>query len=149
MQTAEERMTKEQQLIFDLVLKHSELTKEQIESLSRKDEVVRVKHLLMYLYRECLGMSYVSIANIMRIGKNTYNHTSIIHACNKAKDRLYTKETAFCYMYKKVMDELKEHGFESKNLGCTLIVRYPRNYRIHDVVSMLNNNFKELNYEFI
>jgi len=145
----EERMTREQQLIFDLVLKHSQLTKEELESGSRKDNVVRAKQLLMYLYRECLGMSLVSIGNITLAGDKCYNHTSVMHSCKRAKDRLFVKETAFCYMYDCIMKELKEHGFSYENSGCTLVVRYPEGYRIHDVVTLLNNHFKELNYEFV
>lgn len=142
-------MTKEQKLILDLVIKHSQLTEEQIRSASRKDEIVRVKHLLMYLYRECLGMSFSSIADITRIGNNHYNHTSVMHACNKARDRLFTRDTAFCYIYKNVIGELKEHGFVFEEKSCALIVRYPKGFPIHEVISVINQKYKELNYEFV
>jgi chromosomal replication initiation ATPase DnaA len=146
----EERMTREQELIFDVVLKHSQLTREQLESSSREEEIVMVRHLLMYLYRECLGMPYAKIGAIMKKGPTSnFDHTSVMHGCGRAKERLFTKETAFCYLHKKVMEELKEHGFEWEGKGCTLIVRYPKGFPIHEVINIVNQKYKNLTYEFV
>ena len=143
------KLTKEQQLILNLVMKHSEFTKEEICSASRDSALIKAKHLLMYLYRECLGMSLVSIGNIMQSGDVTYHHSTVLTGCRKAKDRLHERDTAFCHLHDKVVEELKKHGFVFKKKDESLVIRYPKGYRIHDVVKMLTSNFKELNYEFV
>jgi chromosomal replication initiation ATPase DnaA len=143
------KLTSEQQLILDVVMKHSEFTKEEICSASRDSALIKTKHLLMYLYRECLGMSLVNIGNIMQSGDLTYHHSTILTGCRRAKDRLREKDTAFCYLHNKVVQDLINHGIGFKKEGESLIIRYPKGYRIHDVVKVLMSNFKELNYEFV
>jgi hypothetical protein len=56
-------------------------TKEELEDHTRRYEVVRVRHIVMYILREYGGMSFPAIGRL--IGKR--DHTTVIHGVNKVK----------------------------------------------------------------
>lgn len=142
-------MTKEQRLIFDLVVKHSGYSEIELNSDKREKHLVRAKHLLMYLYRECLGTPLVVIGGLVRSGKVNTHHATVINACKATKTRLLSGETSVCKLHSLVMGELRAHDFQTMNVLPRLMIRYPRGFPIHDVINTINKHYNHLTYELV
>ncbi len=59
-------------------------SKEELEEHTRRVDVVRVRHMVMYILREYGGMSFPAIGRL--IGNR--DHTTVIHAVNKTKNEV-------------------------------------------------------------
>lgn len=57
-------------------------SKREIESPTRRQDIVRARHMIMYLLREYGGMSFPAIGRL--IGDR--DHTTVMHGCNKVKE---------------------------------------------------------------
>lgn len=57
------------------------VSKDEIEEKTRRQEIVRARHLIMYLLREYGGMSFPAIGRLV----GNRDHTTVIHAYNKIK----------------------------------------------------------------
>lgn len=92
-------------------------TKEELEERNRREDVVRVRHLIMYVLNQYGGMSFGAIGRL--IGRR--DHTTVIHGVNKVKQEVVeypdlldslsgpiALATALKLRKQKVEEELKE-----------------------------------------
>lgn len=72
------------QEVISLVSKHFDLKNKQVVGKSRKSELVKARHITMYLLREEMGMTLQRIAKL--IGDR--DHTTVMHAVEKIEDEM-------------------------------------------------------------
>ena len=76
------------QLIIDVVCEHFHITKEQMISKSRSNDIAKPRQIAMYL---CKNMTGVSLENIGELLGGRY-HSTVIHGINKVEAELQTNE---------------------------------------------------------
>ena len=72
------------QEVISLVAKHFDLKNKQVVGKSRKSELVKARHITMYLLREEMGMTLQRIAKL--IGDR--DHTTVMHAVEKIEEEM-------------------------------------------------------------
>lgn len=72
------------QEVISLVAKHYDLKNKQVVGKSRKSELVKARHVTMYLLREEMGLTLERIAKL--IGDR--DHTTVMHAVDKIENEL-------------------------------------------------------------
>ncbi len=72
------------QEVISLVAKHFDLKNKQLVGKSRKSELVKARHITMYLLREEMGMTLQRIAKL--IGDR--DHTTVMHAVEKIEEEM-------------------------------------------------------------
>lgn len=74
-----------QQMIFDHMEKRFGVTKKQLLGKSRRAEIVKYRHVAMYLMREDCTMTFTEIGMIFQ-----KDHSTIVHAHDKIKKLVLT-----------------------------------------------------------
>ena len=70
--------------VFECVQKHYDVTKEEILSESRKQEIALARHVTTYLIKELTDLSYPKIAKLL----NKKNHTTCLNSCVTVEDKI-------------------------------------------------------------
>ena len=86
-------------LILDVVSRYFDVKVEDIISKNRSRELVKARHIAMYLCRTTLGYSYQKIADDF----GGLNHSSVLDGCKNVQTRYHTDEDVKAYV-----DEIKK-----------------------------------------
>ena len=76
------------QLIIDVVCEHFHITKEQMISKSRSNDIAKPRQIAMYLCKNMTGVSLENIAELL----GGRDHSTVIHGINKVEAELQTNE---------------------------------------------------------
>ncbi len=87
------------ELILDVVSRYFNVKVEDITSRSRSRDLVKARHIAMYLCRTILGYSYQKIADDF----GGLNHSSVLDGCKNVQERYHTDEDVKAYV-----DEIKK-----------------------------------------
>ncbi len=82
----EERINSLQEGILKVVSKYYGLTQKELQSKTRRADIVLARHVSMYLARKMIGLSFPSLGRIFSL-----DHTTVLHGCRKVEAKL--KET--------------------------------------------------------
>jgi chromosomal replication initiation ATPase DnaA len=78
------------QKIIKAVCKHQGISEEQINTRTRKKEIVYARHLAIYIIRQNTKMGLKDIG--MQFGDLMFDHTTIIHSINTLNNWISTEE---------------------------------------------------------
>ena len=76
------------QLIIDVVCEHFHITKEQMISKSRSNDIAKPRQIAMYLCKNMTGVSLENIGELL----GGRDHSTVIHGINKVEAELQTNE---------------------------------------------------------
>ena len=76
------------QLIIDVVCEHFHITKEQMISKSRSNDIAKPRQIAMYLCKNMTGVSLENIGELL----GGRDHSTVIHGINKVESELQTNE---------------------------------------------------------
>ena len=76
------------QLIIDVVCEHFHITKEQMISKSRSNDIAKPRQIAMYLCKNMTGISLENIGELL----GGRDHSTVIHGINKVEAELQTNE---------------------------------------------------------
>lgn len=76
-------------IIKELVLKHFDLTLDQINVRRRDTELVQARHIIIYFAKNKTGLTLKKIGNLFNGGKD---HTTVIHAIKAVRDLMDTNK---------------------------------------------------------
>ena len=76
------------QLIIDVVCEHFHITKEQMISKSRSNDIAKPRQIAMYLCKNMTGVSLENIGELL----GGRDHSTVIHGINKVEAELKTNE---------------------------------------------------------
>ncbi|MCR5056958.1 MAG: chromosomal replication initiator protein DnaA [Clostridia bacterium] len=82
------------ELILDVVSRYFDVKVEDILSKNRARELVKARHIAMYLCRTTLGYSYQKIADDF----GGLNHSSVLDGCKNVQERYHTDEDVKAYV---------------------------------------------------
>ncbi len=91
-------------LILERVCKHFNKTRKEVLSKSRKQDLVQVRQITMYLAQKHTGLSYARIGNFM--GKR--DHSTVLHACSQIEKRISVDKN-----FRREMEEIESSLLDS------------------------------------
>lgn len=139
-------MNNKQRNIVNLVVKHFDISDEELFQENRKRHVAVPRHFLMFLFREKLGMSYDKIGKLITANGKKRHHVTVMHGCQQTKNRIDVKEQPFYQNMEAVLKELKgEHLIEKNHYK--LLIHYPKDVSLNDITKALNQLSNNLIYE--
>jgi hypothetical protein len=88
--------------IINSIIKHYNITKEQLFGKTRKANIVEARHVFMYILREKFKLSFPAIGRIIN-----RDHTSIMHACDRISKIKQSNIRARSIVEKMLSDDTK------------------------------------------
>ena len=89
--------------IISCVCAHFQITETELKEKTRRAPVVLARHSAMFIMHNIKGMPYKQIGRIMGAKNHEFNHTSVLHGCNRILDDLQMNEDFFNSMCRLVM----------------------------------------------
>ena len=96
-------LNQDEKLIFEIIYLQSDVTYEDLESNSRKRELVDVRKRAMVLFAIYLNYTYKKVGELF----GSRDHSTVIHAVNSHDDLLHS-DSSYALKFKKLLDEVKE-----------------------------------------
>ena len=132
--------------VINTVLKNQGLTRDRLFSKTREADVITVRHIICYILHVHMGFSLSTIGRMLARKEKALHHTTILHSCRRVKDLLEVRDEQYTSLYYKSMEDLEKDEHVSKYENRKLIVFYPEDVNVHDIIKLLNENFISLNY---